>query len=144
MAGHLLECGTQVCGGYFADPGFKDVPGLDNMGYPIAMLAADGTCSITKADDTGGLVSLATVKEQLLYEVHDPAAYLTPDVVADITAATVTATGPDQVLLRGVLGHARPQSLKVNVCFEGGWLAEGEISYAGPRAEASIACRCSR
>ncbi|BDT69793.1 hypothetical protein os1_39850 [Comamonadaceae bacterium OS-1] len=135
MAGHLLECGAQVCGGYFADPGFKDVPHLATVGYPIATLQADGSCSITKADGTGGLVSLATVKEQLLYEVHDPAAYLTPDVVADISAAGVAQTGPDVVALHGVQGHARPASLKVNVCYEGGWLAEGEISYAGPRAE---------
>jgi hypothetical protein len=135
MAGHLLECGAQVCGGYFADPGFKDVPGLAAVGYPIATLQADGTCSITKADGTGGLVSLATVKEQLLYEVHDPAAYLTPDVVADISAARVAQTSPDVVALHGVQGHAGPASLKVNVCYEGGWLAEGEISYAGPRAE---------
>ena len=135
MAGHLLECGAQVCGGYFADPGFKDVPHLAAVGYPIATLQADGSCSITKADGTGGLVSLATVKEQLLYEVHDPAAYLTPDVVADITAAHVAQIGPDVVALHGVQGHARPASLKVNVCYEGGWLAEGEISYAGPRAE---------
>ncbi len=135
MAGHLLECGAQVCGGYFADPGFKDVPDLAEVGYPIATLAADGQCSITKAAGTGGLVSLATVKEQLLYEVHDPCAYLTPDVVADISQATVVQTGPDEVALNGVRGHAQPTSLKVNVCFEGGWLAEGEISYAGPRAE---------
>ena len=135
MAGHLLECGGQVCGGYFADPGFKDVPGLAQLGYPIATLHANGHCSITKADGTGGLVSLATVKEQLLYEVHDPAAYLTPDVVADIGAASVAEIAPDTVALQGVRGHARPESLKVNVCFEGGWLAEGEISYAGPRAE---------
>ncbi|MGH6638697.1 MAG: acyclic terpene utilization AtuA family protein, partial [Polaromonas sp.] len=75
MAGHLLECGAQVCGGYFADPGYKDVPGLHAVGYPIAEIDADGHCVIGKADHTGGLVSLATVKEQLLYEVHDPAAY---------------------------------------------------------------------
>nr|WP_315244103.1 acyclic terpene utilization AtuA family protein [uncultured Albidiferax sp.] len=135
MAGHLLECGAQVCGGYFADPGFKDVPHLAAIGYPIATLQANGSCSITKADGTGGLVSLATVKEQLLYEVHNPAAYLTPDVVADISAARVDQSGPDVVTLQGVQGHARPASLKVNVCYEGGWLAEGEISYAGPRAE---------
>ncbi len=135
MAGHLLECGAQVCGGYFADPGFKDVSGLADVGYPIATLAPDGQCSITKATSTGGLVSLATVKEQLLYELHDPAAYLTPDVVADISLATVVQTGLDEVALNGVRGHVRPTSLKVNVCYEGGWLAEGEISYAGPRAE---------
>jgi len=76
------------------------------------------------------------VKEQLLYEVHDPAAYLTPDVVADIGAARVDEVGPDRVRLSGVRGHPRTGTLKANVCFESGWLAEGEISYAGARAEA--------
>ena len=136
MAGHLLECGAQVCGGYFADPGYKDVPGLHEVGYPIAEIDSEGHCVIGKADHTGGCVNLASVKEQLLYEVHDPAAYLTPDVVADISEAQLAQIAPDRVALRGVRGHARPGSLKVNVCHEGGWLAEGEISYAGPRAEA--------
>ena len=136
MAGHLLECGAQVCGGYFADPGFKDVPDLDAIGFPIAEIDADGRCVIGKAAGTGGRVSEATVKEQLLYEVHDPAGYLTPDVIADIAEASVEAAGIDRVALDGVRGHPRPTHYKVNVCHEGGWLAEGEISYAGPRAEA--------
>ncbi|ABM38063.1 acyclic terpene utilization AtuA family protein [Polaromonas naphthalenivorans] len=136
MAGHLLECGAQVCGGYFADPGYKDVPGLERVGFPIAEIEADGRCTIGKADGTGGLVTESTVKEQLLYEVHDPAAYLTPDVIADIGEAQVAAQDTDRVLLTGVRGHARPSHYKVNVCHEGGWLAEGEISYAGARAEA--------
>ena len=135
MAGHLLECGAQVTGGYFADPGLKDVPDLDRIGFPIGAIAADGSCEIFKADATGGCVTERTVKEQLLYEVHDPAAYLTPDVTADISQATVTQVGRDRVALSGVQGHARPERLKVNVCFEDGWLAEGEISYAGPGAE---------
>jgi hypothetical protein len=134
MAGHLLECGAQVSGGYYADPGFKDVPGLATLGYPIAEIDADGGCVITKPAGTGGRIDAHTVKEQLLYELHDPAAYLTPDVVADITEARVEEGGPDRVCLSGVRGHARPASLKVNVCHETGWLAEGEISYAGPRA----------
>ncbi|WPB59195.1 acyclic terpene utilization AtuA family protein [Xylophilus sp. GOD-11R] len=136
MAGHLLECGTQVTGGYFADPGYKDVPGLATLGFPIAEIDADGRCTIGKADATGGYVTEATVKEQLLYEVHDPAGYLTPDVRADISQATVIEAGTDRVSLDGVNGHERPTHYKVNVCHEGGWLAEGEISYAGPRAEA--------
>ncbi|WP_313311437.1 acyclic terpene utilization AtuA family protein [Pulveribacter sp.] len=136
MAGHLLECGAQVTGGYFADPGYKDVPGMARLGYPIAEIDADGHCTITKPPATGGRIDERTVKEQLLYELHDPAAYLTPDVVADITQAQVTAVGADAVRLEGVRGHARPATLKVNVCFESGWLAEGEISYAGARAEA--------
>ena len=136
MAGHLLECGAQVSGGYFADPGRKDVPDLANVGFPIAEIAADGSCVVTKADRTGGLVDLRTVKEQLLYEIHDPAAYLTPDVVADITQAEVTQLGPDRVRLAGVRGHPRTPTLKTCVFFDGGWLGEAEISYAGPNAEA--------
>ena len=135
MAGHLLECGAQVTGGYFADPGYKDVAGLENVGFPIAEIRGDGSCVIGKADRTGGAVDERTVKEQLLYEVHDPAAYLTPDVSADISNAEVRALARDRVLLAGVTGHARPERLKVTVCHEGGWLGEGEISYAGPGAE---------
>jgi len=135
MAGHLLECGTQVSGGYYADPGLKDVPGLATLGYPIAEIDADGHCVITKPPGSGGRVDEHTVKEQLLYEVHDPAAYLTPDVVADLSGAVVTELAPDRVRLTGVQGHARPPTLKANVCFETGWLAEAEIGYAGVRAE---------
>jgi hypothetical protein len=136
MAGHLLECGAQVTGGYFADPGFKDVADIANVGYPIAEIAADGTCVITKPPGSGGIVEVRNVKEQLLYEVHDPAAYLTPDVVADITCADVAQVGPDRVRLTGVRGHPRPPTLKVLAYFAGGWLGEAEISYAGPNAEA--------
>jgi hypothetical protein len=135
MAGHLLECGAQVCGGYYADPGVKDVPGLAELGYPIAELDADGQCVLTKTAGSGGLIDTHTVREQLLYEVHDPASYVTPDVVADLSDAEVEQLGPDRVALRGVRGLARPATLKVNVCHESGWLGEGEISYAGVRAE---------
>jgi hypothetical protein len=136
MAGHLLECGAQVCGGYYADPGYKDVPDLARVGYPIARLDADGHCTVMKADGTGGCLDEHTVTEQLLYEVHDPAAYLTPDVVADIADAQVRQTGLDEVRLSGVRGHPRPDTLKTNVFYRHGWLAEGEISYAGRGAEA--------
>jgi hypothetical protein len=136
MAGHLLECGAQVSGGYFADPGVKDVPGLEDVGFPIAEIAADGSCIVSKASRTGGLVDERTVKEQLLYELHDPAAYITPDVVADITQATVAQVGADRVRLSGVRGHPRTATLKANVFFDGGWFGEGEISYAGPNAQA--------
>jgi hypothetical protein len=136
MAGHLLECGAQVTGGYFADPGFKDVPDLHAVGFPIAEIASDGSFIITKADATGGVVDARTVKEQLLYELHDPAAYLTPDVVADISEAEVVEIEENRVSVTGVRGHPRPETLKATVCFAGGWLGEGEISYAGPNAEA--------
>jgi hypothetical protein len=136
MAGHLLECGAQVTGGYFADPGMKDVPDLHAVGFPILEIAESGDCVVTKADDTGGVVDARTVKEQLLYEIHDPAAYLTPDVTADIGEAEVREIGAHRVALTGVRGHPRPETLKVTVCRSGGWQAEGEISYAGPGAEA--------
>jgi len=136
MAGHLLECGAQVTGGYFADPGLKDVPDLAHAGFPIADIAPDGSFTVTKAAKSGGLVDARTVKEQLLYEVHDPAAYLTPDVVADISEAEVAEIGPNRVAVSGVRGHPRPATLKVNAWFDGGWLGEAEISYAGRNAEA--------
>ncbi len=136
MAGHLLECGAQVSGGYFADPGYKDVPDMDDVGFPIAEIAADGSCTVTKAANTGGLVDTRTVKEQLLYEMHDPAEYLTPDVVADISDAEVAESAAIVVRMSGVKGHPRTPTLKTNVFFDGGWLGEGEISYAGRGAEA--------
>lgn len=136
MAGHLLECGTQVTGGYFAVPGLKDVPDMDRLGFPIAEIDADGGIVIGKAADTGGRVDERTVKEQLLYEVHDPAAYLTPDVTADISQVRVAGLGANRVRVEGVRGKPRPDMLKVNVFLRGGWLAEAEISYAGLQAEA--------
>ncbi len=136
MAGHLLECGAQVTGGYFADPGFKDVPDLHSLGFPIAEISADGSFVITKAAATGGMVNAQTVKEQLLYELHDPESYLTPDVVADISDAEVVDLGANRVAVTGVRGHPRPETLKAIVFFHGGWFGEGEISYAGPNAAA--------
>lgn len=136
MAGHLLECGAQVTGGYFADPGCKDVPRLAEVGFPIVEMQADGRFVVTKPEGTGGCVTRRTVTEQLLYEVHDPAAYLTPDVVADISEAELAEAGADRIAVRGVRGHPAPRQLKATVCYEGGWLAEGEISYAGPNAAA--------
>ena len=119
-------------GGYFADPGFKDVPGLGEIGYPIAEVGADGTIVITKADGTGGLVSERTVKEQLLYELHDPSAYLVPDVTLDVTAVEVAAeAGPNRVRVTGARGRERPPTLKVTVSAEHGYLAEGEMTYSG-------------
>lgn len=136
LVGHLLECGPQVSGGYFADPGFKDAPDLDRLGYPIAEVTADGTAVITKPAGSGGVVDLRTVKEQILYEIHDPAAYLTPDVVLDLTEVELAQQGPDRVAVHGARGRARPDTLKATVCFESGWFAEAEISYAGPNATA--------
>ena len=116
MAGHLLECGAQVTGGYFADPGVKDVPGLERVGFPIAEIGADGACTVTKAADTGGCVTVQTVKEQLLYEVHDPAAYLTPDVTADISDAEVKRVGHDRVAALGRARASRARSASRSRC----------------------------
>lgn len=133
-AGHLLECGGQITGCYFADPGFKDVPGLSSAGFPIAECRADGSFTITKPDGTGGLVNRATVTEQLLYEMHDPAAYLVPDVVLDCTGLTAEETGPDRVDIRGARGHPRPETLKCTISVDGGWLGEAFMTYSGPNA----------
>lgn len=146
MAGHLGECGAQVSGGYFADPGRKDVPGLATLGYPIIEVEADGRLVVTKPPGTGGCVTERTVKEQLLYEVHDPANYLTPDVVVDLSGVTVREVGPDRVEVSGIAGKPAPERLKTTVCYEGGWQGEAEISYAGPNAlaRAQLAARILR
>lgn len=134
MAGHLLECGGQATGGYFAEPGLKDVPGLDRIGFPIAEVLRDRTVIMTKPPGSGGRVDRHTITEQLLYEMHDPAAYLTPDVQLDVTQVELRETGPDEVRLSGVRGHAPPDTLKVLIGVDSGVLVEAEISYAGINA----------
>ena len=136
VVGHLLECAGQITGGYFADPGFKDVPDIARLGFPIAEVGEDGTAVITKVAGTGGVVSAATCTEQLLYEVHDPARYLQPDVVADFSGVSVTEAGPDRVRIQGGDGTKRTGTLKVSVGYVDSYLGEGQISYAGPGAVA--------
>jgi hypothetical protein len=136
LAGHLLECGSQITGGYFADPPFKNVSGMADLGYPIAEIDPDGSMVITKPAGTGGRVDRFTVIEQLLYEIHDPSAYLAPDVVLDITDVTVEEVAPDRVRVTGARGKPAPETLKATVCVDGGVLGEAEISYAGPNAPA--------
>jgi len=134
VVGHLLECAGQITGGYFADPGRKDVPGLARLGFPIAEVSKDGTVVITKVAGSGGMVTARTCKEQLLYEIHDPSAYLTPDVIADFSGVTVTEIGPDRVAIKGGTGRKRPDTLKVSLGYRAGFIGEGQISYAGPGA----------
>ena len=136
VIGHLLECAGQVTGGYFADPGKKDVPGVAHLGFPFAAVDEDGSAFISKVPGTGGMVTLQTVKEQLLYEVTDPAAYITPDVVADFTSVRLKDLGADRVHVSGGRGRARTATYKVSVGYRAGWVGEGEISYAGPNARA--------
>lgn len=134
VIGHLMECAGQITGGYFADPGFKDVPNLARLGFPIAEVRADGSAVITKVEGAGGKVTAQTCKEQLLYEIHDPARYLTPDVVADFSSVMITEIGADRVLIDGGRGHPRTGTLKVSVGYVDGYTGEGQISYAGPGA----------
>ncbi|WP_420210863.1 acyclic terpene utilization AtuA family protein [Burkholderia aenigmatica] len=134
VVGHLLECAGQVTGGYFADPGYKDVPNLARLGFPIGEVGADGAVVITKVPHAGGRVSTATCKEQLLYEIHDPVRYLQPDVVADFTRVAVVEEATDRVRVTGGRGTARPDTLKVSVAYVDGWIGEGQISYGGPGA----------
>jgi hypothetical protein len=134
--GHLLECGAQVTGGYFADPGKKEVPDLGRLGFPIAEVTADGSLTITKLPGSGGRVTVATCTEQLLYEVHDPSSYVSADVVADFSQATLTTVGPDSVAVTGITGRHRPDELKVSIGYLDGYIGEGQISYWGPNAPA--------
>ncbi|WP_298873395.1 acyclic terpene utilization AtuA family protein [uncultured Bradyrhizobium sp.] len=136
LVGHLMECAGQVTGGYFADPGKKDVSNLARLGFPIAEVRADGEAVITKLSGTGGAVTAATCKEQLLYEIHDPAAYFQPDLIADFSEASVEEIAPDRVRVTGGRGRQHNGSLKVSVGYSDGWVGEGEISYAGPGAVA--------
>lgn len=136
VVGHLLECAGQVTGGYFADPGYRDVPDLARLGFPLAEVSADGSAIITKVVGSGGCVTTATCAAQLLYEIEDPARYLQPDVVADFSGVTLTQVGPDRVRVEGASGQPRPDTLKVTVGHRDGFIGEGQISYAGLGAQA--------
>ncbi len=133
VAGHLVECGAQATGGYFADAVNKTVPDLETVGYPIAEVHCDGRIVISKPSETGGVVDRRTVTEQLLYEVHDPSQYLTPDAVIDLSQAEVDEA-QDGVHVTGIAGRPAPETLKVLVALENGYLVEGGISYHGPGA----------
>jgi hypothetical protein len=134
VAGHLLECAGQITGGYFADPGYKDVAGLARLGFPIGEVGEDGSLVITKVAGSGGAVTAQTCKEQLLYEVHDPTKYLQPDVVADFSQVKVEEIAPDRVRVSGGRGTKRTDTLKVSVGYVDSYIGEGQISYAGPGA----------
>src|SRR5712671_6756672 len=134
VAGHLLECAGQITGGYFADPGYKDVPDLARLGFPIGEVGEDGALVITKVAGSGGAVTAQTCKEQLLYEVHDPTRYLQPDVTADFSQVRVEEIARDRVRVSGGRGSQRPGTLKISVGYVDSFIGEGQISYAGPGA----------
>ncbi len=131
LAGHLLECAGQVTGGYYADPGYKEVPNLHRIGFPYVDMTEDGTFTISKVAGSGGLVSVDTCKEQMIYEIHDPARYMTPDAIADFSKVLFTQVGTDKVLAEHATSHGKPDTLKVSVGYEDGYIGEGEISYGG-------------
>jgi hypothetical protein len=150
LAGHIIECGTQCTGGLFTD--WQTVPGWDDMGFPIAECAADGrSVVITKPAATGGLVSPATVAEQIVYEIADPKRYLLPDVTCDFSEVQLAQDGPDRVRVSGARGTAAPQSYKVSATFNDGWRLLGTLMIGGQQAAAkatrvghSILQRCTR
>ncbi len=134
VVGHLLECAGQITGGYFADPGAKDVGGLARLGFPIGEVDEHGGLVVAKVDGSGGCVTPATVKEQLLYEIHDPEKYFQPDVVADFSHVRVEEIAPDRVRVWGGTGTRKTGMLKTSVGYLDSFIGEGQISYTGPGA----------
>lgn len=132
MAGHLLECGGQGASGNF-DYGWRDVPRMDELGFPIAEISNDDFV-VTKAPDCGGVISEKSLKEQILYEVHDPSNYITPDVIADLSKATLTQVGPDRVRVGGICGKKRPEMLKLFIGYKAGFKVTTMLSFAWPDA----------
>ena len=135
-AGHLLECAGQVSGGYFADPGAKDVAGLARLGFPFADVTGEGAVTLGKCEGSGGRIDAATCTEQLLYEVEDPAAYVTPDCVLDMSGIALRQVGPDRVAVSGARARPRTGTYKVSIGYFDGYLGEGQLSYGGPNAVA--------
>jgi len=135
VTGHLLECSGQVTGGNYSGPWWEN-PDPVRVAFPIAECEEDGSAVITKPKGTGGMVTFDTVREQLLYEVHDPAAYLNPDVVADFTSLTLTDEGDDRVRVTGTKGRPAPATYKGLVCTPAGWAGEARFAYSWPDAEA--------
>lgn len=132
LIGHLLECGGQVTGGYYADPGKKDVPNLSELGFPIIEVDEAGEFIVTKVEGTGGLVTRDTCAEQMIYEIHDPEKYLTPDVVADFSKVSFENAAKDVVKVTGASGSKKTETLKVSIGYRDCFTGEGEISYGGP------------
>jgi hypothetical protein len=139
VAGHLIECGAQATGGLWCN--WTEAADLADVGYPIAEIGPDGGFTLTKPDGTGGAVNRETVGEQLLYEVGDPTAYLTPDVTADFTSVRLTEEGRDRVRVEGARGRPAPEDLKVSIAYRDGYAASGTLVVCGPGA-AEKARRC--
>lgn len=149
ICGHLIECGPQMTGGNFTD--WQDVPGWENIGYPIAECRADGSFVVTKPAGTGGLVSPQTVGEQLLYEIDDPASYMLPDVTVDLREISLTQSGPDRVSVAGAHGRPPSEFYKATVTATAGYRSTAMFMVGGidaaakaQRTAAAILAKCSR
>jgi hypothetical protein len=129
VAGHLIECGTQACGGISTD--WLELPHVHDLGFPIAEIADDGSCVITKPRGTGGAVTIQTVKEQLLYEVGDPGNYLSPDATVSFLTLDVQQLGPDRVRVSGATGRPPPSTYKVSATYRDGFKAHGQVTVFG-------------
>ncbi len=133
VAGHILECGAQSSGGNCLHD-WRNIPDLANVGYPIAEAYADGSFVITKHPNTGGRINVPSVTEQLVYEMGDPHAYITPDVVADFTSIRVASDGENRVRVHGITGAPPTPFLKVSIAYRAGYKAVGSLVYAWPDA----------
>lgn len=131
LSGHLLECAGQVTGGYYGDGMTKIVPGLDKLGFPFVDFFADGNFEISKTSNSGGFVTIDTCIEQMLYEIHDPAAYYTPDGIADFSRVRFTTVKKDRIRAHGATISGMPETLKVSVAYDDGFSGGGQISYGG-------------
>ena len=135
--GHLLECSGQGSGGNFGSAGeWAKVPDYAHLGYPIAEVSEDGSALFTKPPGTGGRISFDTIRQQLLYEVHNPHAYVSPDVVLDMGTIRFDDEGGDRVRISGAAGAARPERLKIVAGYQDGWMGTGMIGFAWPEAYA--------
>jgi hypothetical protein len=132
---HAVECGGQATGGLLAG-GWWETDGLEELGYPIAEVSDDGTAVITKTPGSGGRVDIASVSEQMIYEILDPGAYLTADVTADLSGIELEQVGPDRVRITGATGRKAPDSLKVNMGYRNGFIGEVRFTYTWPHAQA--------
>lgn len=134
IAGHMMECAAQLTGGCFADPGRKEVADMARIGFPFADVSSQGDLVLGKVEGSGGRLDEMTCKEQVLYEMHDPARYITPDCILDVTGVSFEQTGSDRVRVQGARARPRTPTYKVVVGYHDGWIGEGEVGYAGPNA----------
>ncbi|MGH8635609.1 MAG: acyclic terpene utilization AtuA family protein [Burkholderiales bacterium] len=134
IAGHMMECAAQLTGGCFADPGRKEVADMARIGFPFADVSREGDLVLGKVEGSGGRLDEMTCKEQVLYEMHDPARYITPDCILDVTGVSFEPIGSDRVRVHGASARPRTPTYKVVVGYHDGWIGEGEVGYAGPNA----------